>query len=62
MEREAAKAGWQIEDALAETMLRGWQAFKADWVAEAKPNGSQRNGESVSYFDHYRAKQSGKGS
>lgn len=30
--READKAGWSLEDALAECVTRGWQAFKADWV------------------------------
>ncbi|PZQ55750.1 MAG: hypothetical protein DI555_06910 [Novosphingobium pentaromativorans] len=30
--REAAKAGWTLEDALAETVTRGWQSFKADFV------------------------------
>jgi uncharacterized protein YdaU (DUF1376 family) len=30
--REAAAAGWSLEDALAECNLRGWQGFKAGWV------------------------------
>ena len=34
---EADKAGWTLEKALAECVTRGWQAFKAEWVA-AKPN------------------------
>lgn len=29
---EAARAGWTVEAALTETMLRGWSAFKAEWV------------------------------
>jgi hypothetical protein len=37
IKREARKAGWSLEDALAECCLRGWQAFKADWVAEKVP-------------------------
>jgi hypothetical protein len=32
--REAGKAGWTLEAALAETVTRGWQSFKADFVAE----------------------------
>ncbi len=32
IEREAAKAGWTLENAISETITRGWQAFKADWV------------------------------
>lgn len=30
---EADKAGWTLEKALIECCDRGWQAFKADWVA-----------------------------
>ena len=30
---EAKKAGWTLERALEECVVRGWQAFKADWVA-----------------------------
>lgn len=35
--RESTKAGWTVEQALSECCFRGWQAFKADWVA-TKPN------------------------
>jgi len=31
---EAEKAGWTLEKALEECCVRGWQAFKADWVAK----------------------------
>ena len=31
---EANKAGWTLEKALEECVVRGWQAFKADWVAK----------------------------
>jgi len=34
---EAEKAGWTLEQALSECCVRGWQAFKADWVAQ-KPS------------------------
>lgn len=30
---EANKAGWTLEKALEECIVRGWQAFKAEWVA-----------------------------
>jgi hypothetical protein len=30
---EANKAGWTLEKVLEECIVRGWQAFKADWVA-----------------------------
>jgi len=33
IEKEALKAGWSLEDALKETIVRNWQSFKADWVA-----------------------------
>lgn len=32
--REAEKAGWTLQAALAESVARGWQGFKADWVAK----------------------------
>jgi len=31
---EANKAGWSLEQALTECCMRGWQAFKAEWVAD----------------------------
>lgn len=38
IQKEADKAGWPIDDALKESCARGWQGFKADWVAkDAKP-------------------------
>lgn len=37
MAREAARAGWSMEAAMAESVLRGWQSFKADWVTEPIP-------------------------
>lgn len=32
-EREATQAGWTLEAALREAIERGWQGFKAEWVA-----------------------------
>lgn len=32
IEREAIKAGWTLNDALTETVARGWRGFKAEWV------------------------------
>lgn len=32
--REAQKAGWSLDDALREIIVRNWQSFKADWVAD----------------------------
>ena len=32
--KEAKKAGWSLDDALRETIVRNWQSFKADWVAD----------------------------
>jgi len=39
--KEANKAGWTLEDALKETIVRNWQSFKADWVFE-KQTASQK--------------------
>lgn len=33
LREEAAKVGWTVEAALKECVARGWQGFKADWVA-----------------------------
>ena len=34
IQREASKAGWTLEQALAECAARGWRGFKAEWVIE----------------------------
>jgi hypothetical protein len=34
IKREAESAGWSLEDALKEIVVRNWQSFKADWVAK----------------------------
>ena len=33
-EEQAKLAGWTLESALKETCVRGWQSFKAEWVAK----------------------------
>lgn len=33
IEEQAKLAGWSLENALKETCVRGWQSFKAEWVA-----------------------------
>jgi len=30
--KEAGKAGWTLQDALQESITRGWRSFKAEWV------------------------------
>ncbi|MGE4304731.1 MAG: hypothetical protein AB7E24_11960 [Novosphingobium sp.] len=42
--REAAKAEWPLEDAIAEAVTRGWQSFKADWVASRNDHRAQDKG------------------
>lgn len=37
--KQADIAGWTLEDAISETVARGWLSFKADWVKE-KTNGN----------------------
>jgi hypothetical protein len=34
---EAQKIEWTLEKALEECVVRGWQAFKADWVVKPNP-------------------------
>lgn len=38
---EAEKAGWSMEEALAECCARGWQGFKADWILRDKDGGNK---------------------
>ena len=40
--KEATKAGWSLEDALKETIVRNWQSFKAEWVAEKQSPADKR--------------------
>ena len=43
--REATKAGWSMEEALAECCLRGWVGFNAEWVSRrGNPQGQQQTG------------------
>lgn len=54
--REAGKAGWTLEDALAKVVTRGWQSFEARFVEnDGKPPG--RPGETANFLDHYLSKQ-----
>ena len=34
---EAEKAGWDLNRAISECVVRGWQSFKADWVRDKQP-------------------------
>lgn len=34
IDRESAKAGWSLEQALNEVIVRNWQSFKAEWVSD----------------------------
>jgi len=34
MQEQADIVGWTLEQAMSECCVRGWQAFKAEWVAE----------------------------
>lgn len=40
--REAQKAGWSLDDALREVVVRNWQSFKASWVVEKMTAAEQR--------------------
>ena len=40
--KEAAKAGWSLENALQEVVVRNWQSFKAEWVAEKQSPADKR--------------------
>jgi uncharacterized protein YdaU (DUF1376 family) len=55
IQREADKAGWTLEQALAETVTRGWRSFKADWVKD-KPQAQQQQNKSFRQMDEERSK------
>lgn len=42
--REAEKAGFTLEKALRRCCERGWQGFKAEWVADEKPPERPKDG------------------
>ncbi len=46
--REAGKAGIPLEEALSETIVRGWVGFKADWYDRA---GATMRPQKTSYMD-----------
>ncbi len=41
--REAFKAGWTMNDAIAEIVARNWQSFKAIWVKDNENGNTQGN-------------------
>ena len=42
IELEAKKAGWSLNTAISESVSRGWQSFKAEWVKEKLNQSEQR--------------------
>jgi len=40
--KEAKEAGWTLEAALQEVVVRNWQSFKAEWVAEKQTEAQRR--------------------
>ena len=55
IEKEAHKAGWSLEQALAECAARGWRGFKAEWVnkTDAKKDQMQNFMEQVNNFGNF---------
>jgi uncharacterized protein YdaU (DUF1376 family) len=41
--KEATKAGWTLEQALAECAARGWRGFKAEWVKDKQTTTERGN-------------------
>jgi uncharacterized protein YdaU (DUF1376 family) len=41
--KEAAKANWSLEQALAECAARGWRGFKAEWVKDKQTQSERGN-------------------
>lgn len=49
--KEADKAGWTLEKALQETVVRNWQSFKAEWVDKQKTVGGFQKPVGQTYED-----------
>jgi uncharacterized protein YdaU (DUF1376 family) len=49
IKREAGKAGWSLNQALTDCVLRGWQGFKAEWVN--KPAGKSGKFDPVEFVN-----------
>ena len=41
--READRVGWSLEKAIAESVVRNWRGFKAEWVADNDRGNTNRN-------------------
>lgn len=54
IKREAEKAGWSLEAALAKCLARGWQGLEAAWLATEGPPG--RTAPSNDFLAHLVAK------
>ena len=44
IKKQAALAGWTLDAALTETVIRGWRSFKAEWVTRAPVTGNRLAG------------------
>ena len=52
--REATVAGWPLESALREAIMRGWQGFKAEWVKDQPvPGMAVKTGEPATSTDAF---------
>lgn len=51
IEREATKAGMNLADVLALCCTRGWQGFKAEWVANTKPAVAMPQARAESFYE-----------
>lgn len=43
LKEQALQAGWTLEEALQECVVRGWQSFKADWVPKKQTDSGKPN-------------------
>ena len=44
IKKQAALAGWTLDAALTETVVRGWRSFKAEWVTKVPVTGNRLAG------------------
>lgn len=54
--KEAVEAGWSMQEALSEAIVRDWKSFKAEWVNKSGGNnyGNKHQNSTTSTFDKTR--------
>jgi hypothetical protein len=52
IKKEAKKANWPLQDAIAKCLARGWRGFEADWVDKESKGSPAPGGSAANAFWH----------